>query len=75
MVGIHTTPAPDALSPTIKSEVMNYILVASTLIYLYSIWCTWSLHKAVLIGGKAAADAGYNINKVTRPLCLYRLVC
>ena len=42
-------------------------LVFSSLVSLYVIWCIWSLHEALMIGGKAAEDAGFNADEVAHP--------
>jgi len=38
-------------------EVLNLFL--SSTISLYSIWCIWSLHEALMLGGEAAKKAGF----------------
>ena len=38
-------------------EILNLFL--STTISLYCIWCIWSLHEALMLGGEAAAKAGF----------------
>eukprot|EP00291_Cryptomonas_curvata_P007600 CAMPEP_0172204598 /NCGR_PEP_ID=MMETSP1050-20130122/32066_1 /TAXON_ID=233186 /ORGANISM="Cryptomonas curvata, Strain CCAP979/52" /LENGTH=149 /DNA_ID=CAMNT_0012883217 /DNA_START=96 /DNA_END=545 /DNA_ORIENTATION=+ len=38
-------------------------LVFSSLISLYVIWCIWSLNEALTTGGKAAEDAGFNVEE------------
>jgi len=40
-----------------SSEILNLFL--STTISLYCIWCIWSLHEALMLGGEAAAKAGF----------------
>jgi hypothetical protein len=38
-------------------EILN--LFISTALSLYCIWLIWSLHEALMLGGEAAAKAGF----------------
>ena len=42
-------------------------LLVSTLISAYIIWCIWSLHEALMQGGKAAEDVGFSVDQVPKP--------
>ena len=42
-------------------------LIFSSLISAYVIWCIWSLHEALMLGGKAAEDVGFSKDQVTSP--------
>jgi hypothetical protein len=43
-------------------EIFN--LLISVLFSLYCIWCIWSLHEALMLGGEAAAKAGFTAEEV-----------
>uniref|UniRef100_A0A7S0MP06 Uncharacterized protein n=2 Tax=Cryptomonas curvata TaxID=233186 RepID=A0A7S0MP06_9CRYP len=42
-------------------EIFN--LLISVLFSLYCIWCIWSLHEALMLGGEAAAKAGFTVEE------------
>ena len=44
-------------------EILN--LLISVLFSLYCIWCIWSLHEALMLGGEAAAKAGFTSEEVS----------
>lgn len=44
-------------------EILN--LLISVLFSLYCIWCIWSLHEALMLGGEAAAKAGFTPEEVS----------
>ncbi len=43
-------------------EIFN--LLISVLFSMYCIWCIWSLHEALMLGGDAAAKAGFTVEEV-----------
>jgi len=45
-------------------EILNLFL--STTISLYSIWCIWSLHEALMLGGEAASKAGFTMEEASQ---------
>ncbi|EKX43716.1 hypothetical protein GUITHDRAFT_153152 [Guillardia theta CCMP2712] len=49
-------------------EILNLFISSS--ISLYCIWCIWSLHEALMLGGEAAAKAGFTLEEAsaTSPL-------